>query len=178
MKPAIRKGLSLIEVVFVIMILGVSIPVLLRVWADLGWRSSRSEVISDATFYAQQLLEEIKSKRYDENDDTPWTSSANFGPDTGESSNNADTFDDVDDFVGCTDPRVTIPATNYTRSVNVEYYRLNGSTWEACGQAVTCVNPLNCANCNDCCYKRIVVTVSRSDNLVKDVKLATMVSGY
>ena len=170
--------MSLIEVVFVIIILGASIPVLLRVWADLGWRSSRSEVIADATFYAQQLMEEIKSKRFDENEDTPWTSSVNFGPDSTESSNNADTFDDLDDFAGCADLRITTPASGYTRSADIEYYRLNASTWEACGQAVTCVNPLNCASCSECCYKRVVVTVSRNDNLVKDVKLATMVSGY
>lgn len=169
-------GITLIEMVSVIVILGVSIPVLLRVWTDVAWRSSRSEVIADATFFAEQLMEEIKSKRFDENSETPWTNSADFGPESGESSANADTFDDVDDFVGCTDTRVTTPATRYTRSVSVEYYRLNASTWEGCG-SITCVSAVNCASCNECCYKRIVVTVSRDDNLVKDVKLATLVSG-
>lgn len=176
MKLVIGKGITLIEMVSIIVILGLSIPVLLRVWSDVAWRSSRSEVITDATFYAQQLMEEIKSKRFDENSETPWTNSVNFGPDTGEAANDADTFDDVDDFVGCTDARVTTPATGYTRSASVEYYRLNANTWEACG-SVTCSSATDCTNCNECCYKRIVVTVSRNDNLVKDVKLATLVSG-
>lgn len=173
-----HRGMTLIELVIVIVILGVSIPVLLRMWADVGWRSSRSEMIADATFYAQQLMEEIKSKRFDENEDSPWTSSANFGPDSGESSADKDTFDDIDDFAGCTDTEVTTPASKFSRSVAIEYYRLNASTWEACGGAVVCSNVTDCTNCNECCYKRIVVTVSHSDNLVKDVKLATLVTGY
>ncbi len=169
-------GMTLIELVLVIVILGVSIPVLLRMWADVGWRASRSEIITDATFYAQQLMEEIKSKEFDENDDSPYSNSANFGPDSGESSNNALTFDDVDDFVGCADAVVTTPAAKYARSVMVDYYRLNGTTWEACG-AVACGSVTDCATCSQCCYKRIVVTVSRTDNLIKDVRLATLVGG-
>lgn len=169
MRPVTSKGLTIIELVVVIVVLGLAIPPLLTSWANIGWRSARSEALADATFYAQQLLEEIKSKRFDEKTVSPWTSSGNFGYDTGENGNNKDTFNDVDDFVtagaqSCTDPLVTTPVTSYSRSVVADYVTLSGTSWISSASTTS--------------YKRITVSVSRSDGLAKDVNLVTIVAAF
>ncbi len=163
------KGITLIELVTVIVVLAVSIPILLTTWADIAWRSSRSEALADAAFYAQELMEEIKSKRYDENTSLPW--SANLKPDTttkgldeinNETLTGMSNWDDVDDFNGYSD---TTLAGGYTRSVTVDYLELSGSTWR------TAVSPPTD-------FKRIRVAVSRAGILVKNVDLVAIVSAY
>lgn len=176
-EAAKTKGMTLIEMAVMIVVLGLAIPPLLTMWADVAWRASRAEALSEATFHAQSLMEEIKSKRFDERTSPPWTDSANFGPDPGESSANKNTFDDVDDFVGATDTAVTAPQAGYIRSVAVEYVTLGAGAWGACG-AVLCQNNSDCTVCNACCYKRITVSVSRPDNLINTVTLVTMMSSY
>jgi hypothetical protein len=47
--------------VVVIVVLGLSIPVLLNVFADVAYRSAYTEAISDAALYAGDLMERIKS---------------------------------------------------------------------------------------------------------------------
>lgn len=168
MKRRRIKGITLIEMVAVIVVLGISVPVLLTMWSDVAWRSSRSEAMADAMFYAQQLMEEIKSKTFDENTESPW--SASLGPNGGESYPN---YDDVDDFNGYSDS----PATNYSRSVVVDYIRLVGTAWQACGAVASCVALYgNCANCNECCYKRIRVTVSGPQ--MADVTLTSVAASH
>ena len=171
------RGMTLIEMIVMIVVLSIAIPVLLRMWADVAWRSARSEVMADALVYAEVLLEEIKSKKFDENVSVPWTQSANFATaDPGENKNNKDTFDDIDDYVGCTDPRVTTPAPGYIRTVTVTYVYPSGSNWLTCAQA--CTSETNCSQCAACCYKRVKVSVSRSDNTVRDISLETLMSAY
>jgi len=166
-----KKGITLIEMVSVIVVLGLSIPMLLIMWADVAWRSSRSEVISDAIFYAQQLMEEVKSKRYDENlNPPPLTDPGNLGADSGEVYPN---FDDVDDFDNYSDT-----VNNYNRSVDVRYVYLNGNNWDDTCPFANCQARTDCLTCDQCCYKKITVTVRRSDNLVRDITLITTVSGY
>ena len=48
------------------MLMGVAIPPLMTMWADTAWRSGKAESSADAGFYAQELMEEIKTKAYDE----------------------------------------------------------------------------------------------------------------
>jgi type II secretory pathway pseudopilin PulG len=60
------QGITLIEMVVVITVLGLSIPVLLNVFADVAWRSAYSEAISDAAIYAGDLMERIKSSNFDD----------------------------------------------------------------------------------------------------------------
>lgn len=141
--------------VAVILVLGLTIPVLLTMWADVSWRSARSEQLADATFYAQQLMEEIKSKKFVDPEDPTNTA---LGP-NGEI---YPLFDDVDDFNGCADSSVTTPASGFTRSGVVDYVTLSGTTWIPSGSSTP--------------YKRITVSVSRTDNLVSDVSLVTIVS--
>lgn len=171
-----RRGITLIEMVAVIVVLGIAIPPLLTSFGDIAWRSGRAESIADGSFYAQELMEEVKSKAFDENSIRPFTSSSGFSAaEPGESKANSSTFDDVDDFVGCTDAAVSSPATGYSRSVGVDYAYLSGSAWTACG-ATTCATSTNCSTCAACCYKRITVTVSRSDNQLPPTSEITIVS--
>lgn len=59
-----RKGLTLIELVLVIVIIGIAIPPLLMLFSNLSWRGVRAEAISVATFLAEQCMEELISKPY------------------------------------------------------------------------------------------------------------------
>jgi hypothetical protein len=161
--------------IVVIVVLGLAIPVLLSAWANVAWRASRSEAIADATFYAEELMEWVKCKRFDEKTAAPWTNPVSLGVDTGESSGNMNTFDDVDDFVNATDTRVTQSPGGYRRSVAVEYVNLNTSVWASCGAGYNCVSVTDCSACNQCCYKRITVTVRHNANLIGDVSLSTIV---
>lgn len=173
-----RKGITLIEMVVVIAVLGMAIPVLLSAWANVAWRAVRSEAVADAAFYGEELMEWAKSKRFDEKTTAPWTGSAAFGVDAGESGANMNTFDDVDDFVNASDIRVTQSPGGFRRSAAVEYVYLNTApnpdAWISCG-AVNCGAVTDCAACAQCCYKRITVTVSHAANLISPVTLTTIV---
>jgi type II secretory pathway pseudopilin PulG len=158
------KGVTLIEMVMIIVILGTAIPILLRAWGDVAWRSVRSEALADATVYAQELMEEIKSRSFDESAVAPWSGA--LGPDPGEtiSGVGAAGFDDADDYQGYADT----PATGYTRSVNVRYVLLNAGVsparWDNSGSQTD--------------YKKIMVTLSRTDNAITDVRLSTIMSAH
>ena len=160
-------GFTLIEMVAVIVLMGTAIPPLFTLWADIAWRSSRAEAIDDSTFYAQELMEEIKSKAYDENGASPW--SPNLGPNAESYPN----YDDVDDFNGYSDT----PASGYTRAAMVDYIMLSGTSWGSCGAVANC-NGTNCSTqCTACCYKRITVTVSRG-GLASNISMNTIVSSH
>jgi hypothetical protein len=162
-----KKGLTLFEMVTIIVVMGLAIPVLLNMWADVARRSGRSESIAEAGFYAEELMEEVKSKRFDQNSTAPWSTTL------GREGETYPNFNDVDDFNGYSDN----PATGYNRSCTVGYAVLNGTTWQSCG-ATSCTVSTDCTQCTACCYKRIQVTVSRTDNLASDVSLVTIVAAY
>ena len=172
-----RKGVSLPELLAVIIVLSIAVPTLLSLLASVTERSSFSEEIATAGFYAQELMEEIRTKRYDEEISTRWTSSGNFGVDAGENAGDRTTFDDVDDYVGCTHATVTSPATGYSRSVTVEYVMLDvNDRWQPCGTPVNCIDEVDCTSCNHCCYKRVTVSVVRNGGLAGPVNLELILS--
>lgn len=150
-----NRGLTIIELVTVIVVLGLAIPPLLTMWANVAWRASRAELLADSAFYAQALMEEIKSKNFDENTSSPW--SATLGPEGGETYPN---YNDVDDFNGWADN----PVAGCTRAVAVDYISLGGSAWDTSAGATN--------------YKRIIVTVSRSGGSAIPISLTAMVSPY
>ncbi len=173
-----EKGVNLTELVAVLVVAGIAIPVLLTMWANISWRSIGSEGVADASFYAQELLEEIKAKKYDERSASPWTSPPNLGPDPGENLNNASTFNDADDFINATDPRITAPSQGYVRSASIQYALLNSTgAWEACPAFASCVAPSACSNCNECCYKMITVKVSRGNEVIGNITMSAIMSG-
>ena len=173
-----ERGINLIELVATLVVAGIAIPVLLTMWANISWRSVGSENVADATFFGRALMEEIKSKRFDEKTSSPWTSSSSLGIDTGENRADATTFDDVDDYLNTTDSNITTPAAGYSRSANIEYVNLDGTnTWQACALPVNCGAVSNCTACNECCYKRITVNIWRSDKMLGNITLSTIVAG-
>ncbi len=173
-----RRGFTLIEMVVVILVLALAIPALLRLLGEAGWQSGRTEALADATFYAQRLMEVIRSKNYDNNAFPFFTNSANLGPDASETCAGLDTgsctYNDIDDFNGYT----VSPGGGYTYNVTVTYALLSGTTWTDCATPVTCTAVTDCTTCAQCCYKRIDIKVSRNDNLVKNVELVSIDSYY
>jgi type II secretory pathway pseudopilin PulG len=162
-----RKGLTLIELVAVIVVTSLAIPVLLRLFADVAKRTAQAETMAASTFYAEQLMEEIKTKRFDENTTAPW--STTFGPDTAakgldginnETTTNKSNWNDVDDFDGYSDN----PVAGYTRSVAVVYLDPSvapGGTWQALSSGTSD-------------YKRVTVTVTRG--ALGSTSLATIIA--
>jgi len=176
-KPLATKGITLMEMVVIIVVVGLAIPALMTSWANVAWKSGRSEALADANFFTQELMEAIKSKSFDERSAAPYTNSNNLGADSGESSANNATFDDIDDFIGATDPWVTTPAPKYIRFANISYVFLNSTnSWQSCPLPVTCGNITNCTNCNECCYKSVTVGVSRQDNFTSNATLTTIIA--
>ena len=133
----------MIEIVIVIIILGIAMLPLLITYANVASTGMQREAITIATSLAQTLMEEIESKRYDENEDPPW--SATLGPNTGETGRG--TYDDVDDFDGYGEN----PIPNfggYNSSVSVSYVQPEDLDTPVVGTTTD--------------FKKIVVTVSHS----------------
>ena len=167
--------MTLMELVAALVVAGIAIPALLSIWSTISWQSIRSEGTADASIYAQGLMEEVVSKQFDQQDESPWSTA--LGRD-GENAVNASTFNDVDDFINTTDPRIVSPASGYSRWASVEYVNLSATnTWVACQPSPVCGDVTNCTNCNECCYKRITVNVKKN-NLPVNVSLMTVIAGY
>lgn len=154
-----RRGFSYLEIIMGVVILGfVLVPLLSQFY--IGFQATRTaDAVSQATFLAEDIMEEIKSKRFDEHQfPDASTPRAQFGPDSGESASDRRTFDDIDDFNNWTSspPRaangtILTDFTGFTCSVQVEYMALGaGNIWQ-----VTTSTTL---------YKRVSVTVTSSQS--------------
>ncbi|GEM_PF-2459526 len=64
-----KKGITLIELIVVILILAIGISAILGLLGETVRRVNVAEEIAIATFYAQEKMEEIKSKDFDEVDE-------------------------------------------------------------------------------------------------------------
>ncbi len=171
-------GFTYLEVLIAVLILGlVLIPMLSQFY--IGFQGTKtSELVTQATDLANDLMEEIKGRRFDENiyPDAP-VNIDQLGIDGGEASNNRKTFDDVDDYIAYTDwgssPLKAIDGTpfpesefaDFRRLVEVEYVTISGSDW------VTYTGPDPFTY-----YKRIKVTVSHPK--IADRVLETIVAHY
>jgi prepilin-type N-terminal cleavage/methylation domain-containing protein len=174
-KKALNRGMTFMELIAALVVAGIAIPALLTIWSTISWQSVRSEGAQDASIYAQGLMEEIVSKQFDEQDESPWSSA--LGRD-GENAANASTFNDVDDFINTTDPRIVSPAPGYSRWASVNYVNLSTTNaWVACPPATVCGAVDNCTACSECCYKQITVNVKKN-NLPVNMSLTTIVAGY
>jgi len=167
-KNIFKKTLTLIELIVVIVILGLAIPVLMGLLTQANLNVLHSEFVGSANFYAEELMEEIILRRFDENESSPWSTS--LGPDTStlgidgstqENYTDHNNWDDVDDYNGYSD----VPHKGYTRSVSVEYEQLNGTTWQAASSVPTD-------------YKKITVSVSKTSGNMPAVRLVALVGGY
>ena len=166
------RAVTLVEMITFIVVMGIAIPTLIMVFAHLSSNAARTEDYSRATFFAEQLLEEIRSKKFDENDTAPW--STTLGVDTGETSSDKTTFDDVDDFIrcagsdsaylACMDEEVTFTNFGYICWVDVEYVELIGSSWQAA------LNPPTD-------YKRVTVSIKKKSG-GGQLDFVVLVSGH
>jgi len=149
-----NRAFTYIEVLAAVVILGLAlIPLLSQFY--IGFQSNiTAELVTQSIDLGADLMEEIKSRRFDENAFPAEPVSANaLGTDAGENSTQRATFDDIDDYNGwhenppqAIDGTILTDFNSFTRSVAVDYVSLNGTNWQHSSSATY--------------LKRIVVTVS------------------
>lgn len=175
-----NKGFTFIEIIMIIVILGIIMPGIMLYFIQGVKNSSDSQRRVTATFLAEGLMEEIKSKCWDENNiavppnplcSTPITNcatgaSATLGP-------NAETragFDDIDDFNGMNNT----PPANSQGAAMADY---PGFTQQV---TVMYVDPANLdalAAMPPTCYKRIEVRVI-DVGTNETIRLVSLMTGY
>lgn len=149
-----NSGSALIELIVSITVLGLALLTLIYLFFNLASGVMIAQTRSTANFLAQELMEEIVSKRFDEKAVKTLDASSNLvwstlgTTDTGETAGNKSTYDDVDDFDGWSETLAS-PYANYARTATVFY-----------------VSPANLdtqvtVNGTQQDYKRIRVVVSR-----------------
>jgi type II secretory pathway pseudopilin PulG len=130
------RGFILVEVTIAYLVLSLALVALLPVFILAIRAGKNTEQLQVATYLSQELLEEVRMRRWDaraaaspRHIDSP---SAVLGPDPGETATNKTTFDDVDDFNGWTEAaardslNVLLPAFSvYSRTVAVSYVDSN-----------------------------------------------------
>lgn len=128
-----KSGLTLVEVMIAVgIIMIVVFPLVSAISHHLKATTNLSN--SDrATHLAQELMEEIKQKKWDElslggKNLPPYTTTSPVGVNTGETFGNKLTYDDIDDYDGLVEqpPRdinnnPILDARDFTRSVMVRY---------------------------------------------------------
>lgn len=124
------SGFSLAEVLVAVGVIAIALVPLIVVFSQGVKQGKTPQKITVASMLAQDLLEEIMAKKFDENPVTPVTP-ANLGPDTGETRSGLPTnrnYDDVDDYQNYTestpsevDGTIMNDFTGYARAVSVDY---------------------------------------------------------
>ncbi|MCM8824177.1 MAG: hypothetical protein NC822_05850 [Candidatus Omnitrophica bacterium] len=151
----VRRSLTLVELIVTIVVFGLAIPVLLVSLSEVTQKLAHAELVFSATILGRGLLEEIISKRFDENTIPPWSSnlgyeSLTYGLDgsSWENSSNYGNWDDIDDFNGFTQNNIS-GFNGFSRSVTVYYVEPDNSNLDTPQST-----PTN--------YKRVDVVVSHS----------------
>lgn len=125
------RGFTLIDVIILMIVLAIALPVLVMALGQHAGMGVDFELQTSSAQQAQALMEEIKSKCWDEYQSTAsdcsgaGTASAALGPDGTESrtqctGTSADPFDDVDDYSGYSET-CTMNGVQYTRDAEVCY---------------------------------------------------------
>lgn len=163
-----QNGFSIVEVVFLIVILSVAIPPLLQLFSENTISAAQSVFLPTANMLGVEMMEQIRSRKFDELDtkspSNNW--STTLGPDSGESGVKS-AFDDVDDFNGWAET-FAAPYTGYSATVLVDYVsssNLNGPL----------VIPGPVPNGWTPSYKLIRVTVSNA-GLAGDITITSLVT--
>ncbi len=173
-----KKSVSLMELIIAITVISLAIFPLVMLFTQANYRTLKTESISTATFYAEELMEEIRSKSFDENSSSPWSGiplgpeTTTLGLDQANLENNTDhnNWDDVDDYNGYVDfcnlqGVCGLTPSVYRRSVTVAYIELNGSSWQPAASPPTA-------------FKQVEVSLSRTNGISAGVDLNVLVSGY
>ncbi|MBI4683863.1 MAG: hypothetical protein HY755_01545 [Nitrospirae bacterium] len=166
-----KKGFTLIETVMIIVIAAIAIPALLLVLGQETQQGVNAELMINATNVAQKLMEEVKSKCWDEFKTGAANCSGTGSPGalgtegetrTACTGTSAIPFDDVDDYSNYPES-CTWGGPSYTTTVEVCY--------------VPASNLNDTSTCNTTTdYKRIKVTVTNTN--LGSVELVTVVTNY
>ncbi|OGW72676.1 MAG: hypothetical protein A2Y02_03020 [Omnitrophica bacterium GWA2_52_12] len=118
----LQRGTSLIELIFVVVLLAAMVLSFTKLFMDVSVTSTSPQYRLTGTLLAQELMEEIKSRRFDENEaktaDGNW--SKTLGTDSGETTGSRASLDDVDDYQGLSE-NLSTPFNGFSRSVSVAY---------------------------------------------------------
>lgn len=117
-----RAGFTLVELIIAITILSFVLLSLLKAYADVSVNSVTPEYRNTQAMLATELMEEIRSRRFDETAirDANGNWSTALGIEAGEAAGNSATFDDVDDFHGFTETLLS-PFAGFSRAVTITY---------------------------------------------------------
>ncbi|MGH7380606.1 MAG: hypothetical protein ACREKR_00040 [Candidatus Methylomirabilales bacterium] len=157
-----QRGVTLIDLILVIIIVAIAIPPMVGVFITSTRNSTFGVTMARANHLASNLMEEIRSKRWDE---TAGAASATLGPD----SETRATYDDVDDFHGL----------NETPPKDSQGVTMSGSTGfgqqvSVCYVAGTALD--TCLGSGTSNYKKITVTVTDPQGRV--TPLVTVISSF
>ncbi len=170
-----KKGFTLIEVVMVIVLLGIIMPGIMFYFIQGVKDSAIPQRRTTAIFLAEALMEEIKSKRWDEviAINSTCSNATAIGFDGVETSATRATWNDIDDFnnLDNTPPKDSQnnPMTNYPgyrQQVKVEYV-----TAADLNPAVPLVVPPYT------CYKRIKVDITDTTSN-ETISLVSLMTSY
>jgi len=146
-----NKGFTFIEIIMVIVVLGIIMPGVMLYFIQGVSDSAAAQRRTTAIFLAEGLMEEIKSKSWDETAgiNSTCSNASAIGPDPAE---NRSSYDDVDDFNGIdnTPPRDSQGAA----MANYPGFRQQAEVYY-----VDAAN-LNADAGSTRCYKRIAVTIT------------------
>jgi MSHA pilin protein MshD len=158
------KGFTLIEIVLIIIIASIAIPTLLLLLGQQAKSGADAEIRVTAANVAQKFMEEIITKKWDENVPIPPNAyTTPPAPEAGETrttcTETPSTYDDVDDYNGYSES-CTWGGISFTTDVAVCY-----------------VDPADLTTCVGLSsYKRITVTVSNAN--ISPVEIVTLMTNY
>lgn len=124
------RGFTLVESVIVIVVMGIAMLTITSFLVPQVSRSADPHYQTRTAALGQSVMTQILARKFDQNSgdqggiprcsstdagSTACTALGNFGIDTGETDNNPDAYNDVDDFHGCWEPL----ATNGCRDLNL-----------------------------------------------------------
>ncbi|KLN65407.1 MULTISPECIES: type IV pilus modification PilV family protein [Vibrio] len=113
------RGFTLVESVIVIVVMGIAMLTISSFLVPQISRSADPHYQTRAAALGQSVMTQILARKFDQNSgnqggiprcsstdagSTPCTAIGSFGIDTGETNNNPDAYNDVDDFHGCWEP--------------------------------------------------------------------------
>ena len=165
-----EMGFTFVEVLIGILLIAIVLGGILEGFYLGSYTSKNISLRSNAILLAQQLMEEIKSKQYEdidpydhnsENPDIANTADNDFlGPETNDDKNNStyvekSEFDDIDDFDGYTD----IPQLDINLNVNSRAVTVIGIGMDNSGNYIDII-PLTVQDYANINYKKIQITVS------------------
>jgi len=164
-----KKGFTLIEVVMIIVILGIIMPGIMLYFITGVKDSAIPQKRTTAIFLAEALMEEIKSKGWDEVTTIDATCSNATLPLAAEEATR-NLYDDVDDFNGVVG--VSPPQNSQGASLGTAYQGFSQTV------AVYYVNPgaLDTDAGTRTCYKRIQVDITDTTSNEKTILVSLMTS--